>query len=109
MSPNSPDGRHWWVFNMVEFPMEEWYPENMMTRLLEFIPLEHWFGIRRRWSVKRVGGDKNPFDACMPKLKVYLDDGREGVLQKLVRNKLQVLIGTTTVDILPNQCSTVDL
>ena len=96
-----PDGHHWWVFNMVEFPMQEWYPENMMTRLLEEIPLKHWFGIRRQWS---------QFDACMPKnLSVFLEDGREGILQKLVRNKLQVLIGTEIVYILPSECSTIDL
>lgn len=96
-----PDGRHWWVFNMVEFPMSEWYPEKMMTRLLEEIPLSQWFGLRRNWA---------HFDECMPKnLPVFLHDGRTGILQKLVRNKLRVLIGTDTVDILPSECSTVDL
>jgi serine/threonine protein kinase len=95
-----PDGHHWWLFNMVEFPMDKWYPENMMTRILEEIPLKHWFGIRRRWP---------QFDACMPNMTVYLRDGRQGILQKLVRNKLRVLIGTETVDILPNECSTYDL
>jgi hypothetical protein len=46
----------------------------------------------------------------MPKnLPVFLDDGRTGILQKLVRNKLRVLIGTDIVDILPSECSTVDL
>ena len=114
-STHSPDGRHWWVFNMVEFPMEEWYPENMMTRLLAEIPFEHWFGIRRRWSTLDDLVDdpenklENPFDAYMPKLKVYLDDGREGVVQKLNGNKLQIQIGTEIVDILPGECSTVDL
>mgnify|MGYP006085321273 FL=1 len=95
-----PDGRHWWVFNMVEFPMSGWYPENMMTRLLKEIPLIHWFGIRRKWP---------QFDEYMPKMKVYLLDMREGIIQKLVRNKLRVLIGTETVDILPNECTIVDL
>lgn len=98
---NIPGGRHWWVFNMVEFPMENWYPENTMTRLLEELPLKHWFGLRRNWP---------QFDTCMPKnLNIYLHDGRKGILQKLVRNKLRVLIGTDIVDILPNECSTVDL
>jgi hypothetical protein len=97
---DKPDGHHWWVFNMVEFPMTDWYPENMMTRLLEEIPLEHWFGIRRKWP---------QFDACMPNLTVYLQDGRQGIIQNLVRNKVRVLIGTETVDILTTQCTTVIL
>jgi len=101
VNKEKPDGRHWWVFNMVEFPMQEWYPEKMMTRLLEEIPLSQWFGLRRNWA---------QFDVCMPKnLPVFLDDGRTGILQKLLRNKLRVLIGTDTVDLLPSQCSTNDL
>ena len=101
VNKEKPDGHHWWVFNMVEFPMQEWYPEKMITRLLEEIPLKNWFGLRRNWA---------QFDECMPKnLPVFLHDGRTGILQKLVRNKLRVLIGTDIVDILPSECSTVDL
>lgn len=96
-SKEMPDGHHWWVFNMVEFPVATWYPENMMTRLLEEIPLEHWFGIQRKWP---------QFDDYMPNIRVHLFDGRKGIVQKLVRNKLRILIGTETVDILPNECTT---
>jgi len=92
-------GRHWWVFNMVEFPLEQWYPEKMMTRLLQEIPLEYWSVIRNNWC--------KPFDACMPTIKVRLDDGREGFITKCVRNKLRIRLGLELVDVSPQECSVI--
>jgi len=53
------DGPHWWLYNMVEFPMEDWYPENVLKRLLIHMPIKDWFHIRENWH--------DTFDSIMPK------------------------------------------
>lgn len=50
---------HWWLYNMVEFPLEEWYPATVLTRLLYHIPLRDWFALRKNWTMR--------FDNEMPK------------------------------------------
>lgn len=40
---------HWWLYNFVEFPLENWYPANVLTRFLREIPLQYWFDIRKNW------------------------------------------------------------
>jgi len=44
------DGPHWWIYNMVEFPLPSFSPENVLTRLLDRIPIREWFAIRRKWT-----------------------------------------------------------
>ena len=91
------DGWHWWLFNMIEFPVEYYFPENILCRLLRLIPLDQWFAIRKGWS--------SDFDKFMPKdVHVELDDGRTGVIQKLVRRKLNVLVGSEVVHVHPYEC-----
>jgi len=50
---------HWWLYNMVEFPIEQWYPANVLSRLLYHIPILDWFAIRKNWTLR--------FDEEMPK------------------------------------------
>jgi len=91
------DGHHWWLFNLVEFPVERWYPENVLRRILCQLPLDHWFSIRRHWS--------REFDEFMPKdLRVQLKDGRMGVLSRLVRRKCRIIVGEEQVDMRTSEC-----
>lgn len=86
------DGWHWWLFNMIEFPVVEYYPENVLSRLLPQLPIDHWFALRRDWS--------DVFDDIMPKnIQVRLTDGRVGTLKGLVRRKLIVDIEHETMTI----------
>jgi cell division protein FtsB len=95
-------GRHWWLFNLVEFPVEYYYPANVLTRLLYEIPLKEWFAIRANWT--------DTFDAAMPKnIRIGIKDGvaieqltgaaenvigKEGLLIKLYKtNQLVVEFG----------------
>mgnify|MGYP001440465859 CR=1 FL=1 len=79
---------HWWLYNLVEFPIEEWYPENVLTRVLKHIPIRQWFAIRKNWTTT--------FDASMPKdIRIRAISGehatKEGVLVQLFRtNQLQI-------------------
>lgn len=95
-------GPHWWLFNLVEFPVEYYYPTNVLTRLLEHIAIKEWFAIRANWT--------DAFDAAMPKnirigikdgvaIEQYLPQGalvigKEGLLVKLYKtNQLAVEFG----------------
>lgn len=63
-----PSAPHWWLFNMVEFPVEYYYPANVLKRLLYEIPLKEWFAIRANWT--------DTFDAVMPKnIWIIIKDG----------------------------------
>lgn len=101
MAPPSA-GPHWWLFNLVEFPIEHYYPVNVLTRLLEHIPIKEWFAIRANWT--------DAFDAAMPKnIRIGIKDGvaieqlasaagnvigKEGLLVKLYKtNQLSVKFG----------------
>ena len=91
------DGHHWWLFNLSEFPVERWYPENVLKRILRQIPLDHWFSIRRHWS--------REFDEFMPKdLRVQLKDGRTGILSRLVQRKCRVRVGEEELDMRTSVC-----
>jgi len=95
-----PSAPHWWLFNLVEFPVEYYYPTNVLTRLLEHIPIKEWFAIRANWT--------DAFDAAMPKnIRIGIKDGvaieqlagagqigKEGLLVKLYKtNQLAVEFG----------------
>lgn len=41
---------HHWIYEFVEFPMENWYPENILKRLLPHIEQEEWRYIRSNWE-----------------------------------------------------------
>ena len=70
---------------MVEFPIEQWYPEQVLTRVLQVIPIAEWFAIRRNWTTM--------FDATiMPKgIRIEIRDSNHefnnmvGILLKLHR------------------------
>jgi len=97
-----PYAPHWWLFNLVEFPVEYYYPVNVLKRLLYEIPLKEWFAIRANWT--------DTFDAAMPKnIRIGIKDGvaieqltgaaenvigKEGLLIKLYKtNQLVVEFG----------------
>jgi len=99
---SADSGPHWWLFNLVEFPIEHYYPVNVLTRLLEHIPIKEWFAIRANWT--------DAFDAAMPKnIRIGIKDGvsieqylppgaafigKEGLLVKLYKtNQLAVKFG----------------
>jgi len=101
---SADSGAHWWLFNLVEFPIEHYYPVNVLTRLLEHIPIKEWFAIRANWT--------DAFDAAMPKnIRIWIKDGvaigkylpqgaarnvigKEGLLVKLYKtNQLAVKFG----------------
>lgn len=95
------DGPHWWLYNMVEFPVERWYPENVLKRILPQLPLNDWFAIRLGWS--------STFDECMPKnIRVRLTNGNEGTLMKLVRKKCRILVEGVQTDVDPSLCKIIN-
>lgn len=67
------DLRHWWVYDMSEVPLPQFYPEHMLTRLLEQIDLQEWPYIRD--SFARV------FDVIAPKCRVSYQ-GQAGTIQQ---------------------------
>lgn len=94
------DGPHWWLYNMVEFPVEAWFPENVLKRILPDLPLSDWFDIRSGW--------RKTFDTIMPQnLSVRMSDGTIGHLVKLVRKKCRILVEGKTIDVSPDQCQIV--
>ena len=72
------DQRHWWVYDMSEVPLPQFYPEHMLTRLLEQIDLNEWPYIRD--SFARV------FDVIAPKCRVSYQ-GQTGTIQQCLDNK----------------------
>lgn len=66
--------KHWWVYDMGEVPANEFYPEHMLTRLLEQIPLEEWPPIRKSFA--------DVFDVISPKCRVSYKDN-DGTIQEL--------------------------
>lgn len=91
------DGQHWWLYNMVEFPVERWYPENVLKRILPRLPLSDWFAIRMGWT--------STFDECMPcDIQVKLKNGNVGTLVKLVRKKFRILVEGVHMDVDPKDC-----
>lgn len=73
------DGPHYWLYDMVEFPVEEWYPENVLQRILRTLEVEDWFAIRKGWS-------KTFDNIIMPNIKnrrITLADGREGIVREI--------------------------
>jgi hypothetical protein len=75
---------NYWVYELGQIDLIRWYPEHMLARLLQFVPLEKWKIIRA--SIGDV------FDAIAPKVRVELNDGREGTLQKIHRQMAQVKV-----------------
>ncbi len=91
------DGPHWWLFNMAKFHVPEWFPENVLKRLLRKLPLDHWFSIRRQWETS--------FDLHMPKdVEVVLCDGTIGTLARLERRMCHVRVGNKILVLKPHQC-----
>jgi serine/threonine protein kinase len=66
--------KHWWVYDMGEVPYPKFYPEHMLTRLLEQIPLEEWPPIRKSFA--------DVFDVISPKCRVSYK-GNDGTIQEL--------------------------
>ena len=100
---NKGDGPHWWLYNMIEFPLEYWYPENLLTRLLRMMAFKHWFAIRKNWT--------DTFDSLMPKdVTVTINEnysnpayvGKEGVVTRLHgRVMLKILVEAEEIIIAP--------
>lgn len=91
------DGFHWWLFNMSSFEAEEWFPENVLKRVLRKLPLDYWFSIRQH--------SENFFDEIMPKdVRIRLDDDSVGTLVKLVRRKCRIKVGEKMFDARPSRC-----
>lgn len=67
-------GKHWWVYDMGEVPVSDFYPEHMLTRLLEQIPFEEWPPIRQSFA--------DVFDVISPKCRVSYE-GNDGTIQEL--------------------------
>ena len=79
--------QHHWVYEMAEFPLENWYPRKVLGRLLEHIPFEEWFGIRKHWS--------SAFNAITTKVPVTIvDSGRTGYVVGLHEYDLKVQVGS---------------
>jgi hypothetical protein len=94
---SSGDGPHWWLFNMSSFEVDQWTPENVLKRVLRKLPLDHWFALRRHW--------KDTFDKIMPKdVRILLDDGTEGILEKLVQRTCRIRVGNAIRHVPPNKC-----
>ena len=93
-------GHHWWLYEMIEFPVEKYFPENILKRLLVHLPLEEWFPLRRNWTTT--------FDSFMPaNIKVTLKNGREGTIKRLVRNNIEIIYKTKTLTIPPSEVAQV--
>ena len=94
------DGWWWWLYNMVEFPMSQWNPETILSRLLIHLPIEEWFSIRRNWTII--------FDNSMPNnIEIeMIETGKVGYLLKLHgQNKLRVLFKELDIrDVFANEC-----
>lgn len=71
---NPHDPKHWWVYDMGEVPVPKFYPEHMLTRLLEQIPLEEWPPIRKSFA--------DVFDVISPNCRVSYN-GINGTIQEL--------------------------
>jgi len=41
---------HHWIYEFVEFPMENWYPEKILKRLLLHVIPDEWSHIRNHWE-----------------------------------------------------------
>lgn len=99
------DGAHWWLYNMVEFPLEDWYPAMILPRLLRNIPFKHWFGLRKNWRAT--------FQDVMPKdMRVRINNyadityvGKEGMVTGLFgRNQLSVLVEGKKINVPEKDC-----
>ena len=75
---------NYWVYELGQIDLIRWYPEHMLARLLQFVPLDKWK------SVRAYFGDI--FDTIAPKLRVVLNDGREGTLQEIHRQTASVKV-----------------
>ena len=97
------DRHHWWLYNMMEFPLEEWYPERVIARLLKHIDLNHWAKLRFKWT--------KTFDKLMPKnARIEIVSGprrgQRGILLKLHKtNQLKLSIQGARVEVLTSNCA----
>jgi hypothetical protein len=41
---------HHWIYEFVEFPMKDWYPEKILKRLLLHVIPDEWSHIRNHWE-----------------------------------------------------------
>lgn len=92
------DGRnYWWVFNMTEFPVPNWYPENVLRRLLPLLPITDWPPIRRKW--------RRTFDKIVKGITIVTLDGNVGKLVKLIRKKCRIELMDTIIDVAGDECT----
>ena len=102
---------HWWLYNCVEFPMEKWFPENVLKRLLLEIPFRYWFALRKNWPQQFDGIAPTSLKVVVKKgATVYLPDKTEktllettaGIFIKCVRYRLEIrLLNLTTITVAP--------
>lgn len=64
---------HHWIYEFVEFPMKEWYPENILKRLMLSIPKDEWSWLRRHWEGTF---DTIIQDIPLQQLKTYCENHR---------------------------------
>jgi len=102
---------HWWVYNCVEFPLEGWFPENIIGRLLQHLPFEHWFALRRNWATTfdsiaptdlKVNVKKGATVHLPDKTEITLQTQMSGFFQKCVRHKLRIrLVNFAVITVSP--------
>lgn len=85
----TPANTNYWVYELGQIDLIRWYPEHMLARLLQFVPLDKWKYVRASFD--------DIFDTIAPKLRVELNDGREGTLQKIHRQTAWVKVDGATV------------
>ena len=81
---------------MIEFPLEEWYPENVLKRILLQLPLEDWWPIAQDWSTY--------FDQLMPHPMVRTNTNQTGMLQRVRNQTCQLQIGLKTIQVQTKDC-----
>ena len=86
----------YWLYNMIEFPLEEWYPENVLRRILLQLPLEDWWPIAQDWSTY--------FDQLMPHPMVRTNTNQTGMLQRVRSQTCQLQIGFKTIQVQTKDC-----
>ena len=91
------DAHNWWTYNMVEFPVAGWYPENVMRRMLYELPFAEWLYLSVQWV---------DFNTVVPKdIGVTVDDGRIGTVNGCSSTHLSILVGKRVIQKLPSQCT----
>ncbi len=88
---------YWWVFNMTEFPVPDWYPENVLRHILPLLPITDWPPIRRKWQ--------KTFDKIVKGITIVTSDGDQGKLVKLVHKKCRIELMDGVIDVAGDECT----